>query len=939
MGKRIRRIMLCLLAVSLLNVSASVYADDEEAPEPVSESGADETAETSSKLKESVETVKADFAEITGYLEKNGSADGIDIYRKDKDIGDKLWEKAGGKPASKSDYTDEQKVLAEKISDLKQLGEFVAVDPEKHEVLAQFKTGSKSGSEKIYLSDGKRYLLYTNADGTEIVRIRRVISTIDNPLLFSSVDGKTLERMDKDCKNVLATLTESGTEDGRKIYYSDDKREFAWLSSDSTRVIASYRECAENESFILLVDDRLGNLGIKNKSTGYIWWSSPLGATQDTIATPLIVNELRSSNVLRYGIPSRRTSNNLLRSGTDDCEISVSDIAGGVRVTYDYKKTGFRLPVEYTLDGDCLKASLKVSDIQEPEDEKIATEVTIMGSFGAGSDTEDGEFVIPDGSGALVRFNNDRTMDMNAYQQRIYGPDVTAVPTSRGAVTEQIYLPVYGIIKGDNALLAVAAEGDSDAYLSAQVSKQSNSSFNLCNFTFILRGTDIFYMSGNNSDKLTVFERGGIKSDDIEVRYYPISGKNLDFTDVAARYRQYLIDEKGITPKSAAGDAPMCVDLYGGTQKKKPVLGIPVTMKQDVTTYSEALDILTELKNNGVDDMAVTYNNWTTAGIKRHIDKKASPSGTLGGSKDFGRLTEFISDSGYEFYPAADNNCFYSGGGYNSINATCVRISGAYSRIVSYDRAYGIPNGFKDNMSLLSPDYFTEVCGGIAESYSSAGLSGASVSGMASALYGDYGKKDISRYKAMELAMEGFDKLSSTLDDGMTADGANAYALPYVSRISGIPLNSSRFDIFNEDIPFYQAVMHGLIPYSGTAVNGSPDTDSLLLMSAATGSLLSYDMLYGETSKLKDTDLDVYFYANHENWTSPAAEEYKLLKPLLAKVSDSYIVSYKTSADGKIITTGFSDGTTVTTDLDAGTFSYDGKTIALRSEKEGEHDS
>ena len=65
MGKRIRRIMLCLLAVSLLNVSASVYADDEEAPEPVSESGADETAETSSKLKESVETVKADFAEVS----------------------------------------------------------------------------------------------------------------------------------------------------------------------------------------------------------------------------------------------------------------------------------------------------------------------------------------------------------------------------------------------------------------------------------------------------------------------------------------------------------------------------------------------------------------------------------------------------------------------------------------------------------------------------------------------------------------------------------------------------------------------------------------------------------------------------------------------------------------------------------------------------------
>ena len=928
MRKKFKSFMLCLLAVSLMSASGAAYAGDEEAPEPVSETPAEED-EVSSKLKESEEFVKADFSEITGYLEKLGSADGVDIYRRDKDIDDRLWEEAGGKPASKNDYTDEQKELADRISDLKQLGDFVAVDPDKREVLAQFKTANNSGGEKIFISDGKRFLLYTDSEASRVVKIRRVVSTIDNPLLFSTLDGKTLERMDSGYKKVLATLSESAPENGRNVYYTADKSEFAWLSSDGKRVIANYRECAENDGFVLLVDDRLGNFGLKNKKTGYIWWSAPLGAAQDSIATPLIANELRSSNVLRYGVPSRRTSNNLLRSGTDDCEISVSDVKDGVRVTYDYKKSGFKLPVEYTLDGDCLRASLKVSEITEPKDEKIATEVTIMGSFGAGSGTEDGFFVIPDGSGALVRFNNGRTMDMNAYQQRIYGQDVTAVPTSRGAVTEQIYLPVYGIVKGDNALLAVAAKGDSNAYLSAQVSKQSNSSFNLCNFTFILRGTDIFYMSGNNSDKLTVFERGKIKSDDIEVRYYPLSGKDMDFTDVAARYRQYLIDEAGVAPKAKAGEAPLCVDLYGGTQKKKPAAGIPVTMKQTATSYSEAERILSQLRDNGADDVAVTYNNWTTAGMKREIDDEAAPAGSLGGKKDFKKLTDTVEKNGYRLYPAADNNCFYSGGGYSSINATCVRISGSYSRIVSYDRAYGIPNGFKDNMSLLSPDYFSEVCGSIADSYSSAGLSGASVSGMASALYGDYGKKNISRFKAMELAQEGFGRLSSALGNGIAADGANAYALPYLSRIDGVPLNSSRFDIFNEDVPFYQAVMHGLIPYSGTAVNGSPDPDALLLMSAATGSLLSYDMLWGETSELKDTDLDVYFYANHENWVSAAAEDYKLLKPVLSKVSGSFITDYKTSDDGSRITSRFSDGTVVEVDLAAKTVSCGGNVITI----------
>jgi len=939
MKNKIKRTLLCLLAVSMMTVSANIYADSEDEAETAAETAEDEGSEEgaaeekAAKLKESEEKVRAEYDDITAYLRKVGSADGIDVYAKDKGFEDAVWAKNDGEPEKKSDYTEAQEAIADMIGDLKKLGDLVAVDPAKKEALASFSDSSKCDEGKLYVSGAKRYLLYVDSDLTRVIRVRRVISTIDDPSLFSSIDGKTLERMDGDYRKVLATFKDSGTEDGKKVYYSDDRTAFTWLSTDGKQVIGTYRQCAENGSYIMLVDDRLGNLGLKNKATGYIWWSSPLGAARDKVATPLLVNELRSSNTLRYGIPSKRSNNNVLRSGTDDCEIKVSDVKNGVKVTYYYNKAGFSFPVEYTLEEDCLKASLKVSDIKEPKDEKIATEVTLMSSFGAASDTEDGCFVIPDGSGALVRFNNNKTMDTNAYQQRVYGNDVTVVPTSRGAVTEQIYLPVYGIVKEDNAMLVVASKGDSNAYISAQVSKQSNSSYNLCNFTFILRGTDTFYMSGNNSDKLTVFENGDIKSDDIELRYYPISKKGASYVDVADRYRQYLIEEDGVEPKSSK--AAMYVDLYGGTLKKKPVLGIPVTLKQPVTKYDEALEILTELKNKGVDDMVVSYNGWTNDGIRRKVDTGASPSGTLGGKSSFNKLTDFIGENGFEFYPASSSRDFYSGNGYYSFTSTCVRVSGSYSRIVSYDRAYGIPDGFKKNMSLLSPSYYGEVYGDIASSYAKAGLTGAAVDNAASSLYGDYGKKDISRYKAMTLAEEAFGKLSDSLDNGFIADGANAYALPYVSHITNVPLSSSRFDIFNEDVPFYQIVMHGLVPYSTTPVNGDADPSNLLLMAAATGSSLSYDMIYNETSKLKDTDYDRYYYANYHYWADTAAEKYKLLAPLLDSVSDSTITGYDVSDDGSLITTTFSNGTVVKTDLVNKTVEYGGNKLSLADEEEG----
>ncbi len=926
MKKKLKLFLLCLLAVSTAAVSGNSFADEDfPAPDNSIEETEEEKSSVSAKLAESVEKVEVPYADITEYLQKIGTIEDIDIYFKAKDIDDIIWNNNGGKPDKKSDYTPAQEKLADKIADIKKLGEFVAVDDKAKKVLADFEKGQKCDTGKVYLSGGGRYLLYVNEDMTKPLNIRQIISTIDNPFLFSSLDGKTLELMDKDYKNILFTYKESGTEDGKAVYYTTDKKGFVWLTADSKQVIAVSRVCAENEDFRLLVDDRLGNIAVENKKTGYIWWSAPLGASRDTKATPLLINELRSANKLTYGTPSKH-STTILRSATEDCEISVKDIEGGVRITYRYEK-GFTVPVEYTLENDHIRAKLKISDIKEPDNENIITEINIMNSFGAADMSENGYFIIPDGCGALVRFNNRKTTESNAYSQPVYGRDITAVPTHKGAVTEQLYLPVYGIVKKDNAMLVIAEKGDANANLSVSVSEQSNSGYNICGFNFILRGTDTFYMSGSN-DKFTVFETGDIKTEDIELLYYPISAENADYTDVAARYRQYLTEEMGLAKKTASEQAPMYVSLYGGVEKKKPVFGIPVTMKTPVTSFSQGREILNDLTESGVENIVVSYKNWTDDGIENKVDTSASPSSSLGGKDEFSAFSSFVEDNGFELYPVSDNRDFYSGNGYNSINNTCVRISGAYSRIVSYDRAYDIPDGFKDNMSLLSPSYYSEVFGDIGENYSEAGLSGVSIGNLTSSLYGDYGKREISRADAKHLAVEGYELLTDKLENGILADTANAYAIPYANHIMNVPLNSSRFDIFNEDIPFYQMVLHGLVPYSSTALNGTADHNKLLLMAAATGSYLNYDMLYEDTSELKDTEFDVYFYANYDNHLLSAAAEYRLLQPLYEEIAEDYITGYEIDDNGNITVT-YSGGTVVKADFSENTIAFSGQTIDL----------
>ena len=929
MKNKLKRIFFSLTAAVLMLSVGTVRAAEEE----ISENSSAEETEASPENKKRQEA--SEDAEITAeqaqrLLEFRGSIDGWDIYARYEDYEDRIWQSCGGKPEDKkAELTSEQAQAKEDAELLRKLGDYVAVSSESGQAAA-FSDYEKLEKGRRYISHGGRFLLTIDQWG-KAVSLLQVISTLDEPYLFRTADGEKLQLTDSDYKEITAEFTLSGEEDGHLVYREDNGEHFAWLSTDMKQAygIFRYAEKAENSSFRLLVDDRSAALGLESKETGYIWWSSPLSASQDMTASQTAADQLESSCVLRYSIPEERSANNYLRSETGDCEVTVTDIEGGIRAEYDFRSVGISFPVEYTVEEDYLKASLDVSEIRETKSRSIASEVTLIGSFGAADSTEEGCFILPDGCGAVVNFNNGQTAQKNMYSRRIYGENLTAVPTKKGAVTEQLCLPVYGIIKGENALLAVAAKGDTSAVINAGVSGQSGSSFNICNFSFILRENDIYYMSGTDRQQLTVFERGDIKSDDIEVRYYPLTGKDADAAGIAGRYREYLLDEGGVSAKSAPEYAPLYISLYGGAETKKPVLGVPVSVKNPLTDFEQAGEILSQLKDRGVEEMSVSYSSWTDSGIKNQVDTDAKPSGVLGGKSGFEQLKSFIDENGFEFYPVSDSRDFRSGNGYYSFGDTTVRVSGAYTSTVSYDRAFGIPDKRQKNMSLLSPSLFGEVLGKAGDSYTEAGLNGMGIGSLSVSLYGDYGKKNISRYKAAQLLNESLDSLEPEL----MGNNANAYVLPYIDNIANVPLSSSRYDMFDEDIPFYQLVLHGVIPYSCEAVNGSAEPEKQLLKAVAAGSCISFDFIFGEASELKDTEYDNLFYANYSGWLDTAAEDYRIVSEILSGVSSCTIDSYETSGDGKVVSTVYSDGTEITVDFENETISSGDREVKLSHEK------
>jgi len=935
---KMKRVLACLLAAVLaLPVTALPVSSDNE-QETVADAAEGETteegdaAEETIEIEEEQEEVDIDADTVQKYMTSVGAKDGYAVYLRSKEYKDEVEAEFLAKVGSTYADEDEAEDAADEIIDLLKKAEMAIIEEASGKVAAVAEELTDTKESVIYLSDAGRYLIHLNADQTSVQQIRFRVSTLDSEFLFLTKDKKTLELYSQDYEEVYVTMTLDETTSEHCIYRSSDQLWWAMLSPKQDQAWACVRKAAENDNFTMYVDEYTAVIALENKANGYIWWSSPLNANRDTRATATLVNELQSSVVLSYGDTASRSVTN--QRSRNAAEIKVKDISDGVEITYKFDKSSISVPVRYTLEDTYLDVILDCSAIKEGkfEEGKIATKITMLGAFGAGASDEEGYFVLPDGCGTLVNFNNGKETT-KAYSQPVYGRDITVVPTTKPAVTEKVLMPVYGIVKDGNAMAVVIAEGDGNADLNASVSGQSLSSYNIANFSFRLRGNDNVAMPGD-AGTLTLFEDGPIKTEKISMRYYPIAKEDADYVDVAEAYRSYLLEDGGVKAKAPADTTEMYLDLYGGTMKARSVLGIPVTMKTSMTTFDEAKEIVGNLSDRGVDDMVVVYNNWTNEGISGKVDNKAKPSGTLGGNGDFKKLKKFLEEKNFDFYPSVNNTTFKSGNGYFTFTDTTIRITGSYSRQMTYNLSYGVQDTSMDTLSLLSPGTFTKVYDKLASRYSKKGIQGVSLGDMTSTLYGDYGKQNMSRDNTKEVLQESYQSIN---DSGLSilADTCAAYAFPYVDRISDVPLQSSGFDVFDEDIPFYQIVMHGVIPYSGTAINASADSTETLLDTIATGCNPAYDMIYAEASDLKDTDLDTLFYSHYAFWQDAAAEKYQLVSEILSGVSDQTITDYSRTGDTAV--TVYADGTEIQVDYAAETITVNGTVYSLdQAEKEGE---
>lgn len=685
--------------------------------------------------------------------------------------------------------------------------------------------------------------------------------------------------------------------------------------------------------------------GVQVKSNGFIWWSSPLNAVHDTAAQGAQIDTMSSSLNFISGNPVSHTTSNIKtntrtkKSGSEwyvsACK-KIDKIANGAKFSFEFPKKSTSIVMEVTLDGDSLLVSIPQSGIKETaitgENGSVMLTVSVLNSFGAAKEGEEGYIVVPDGSGALINFDNKKT-NAALYSGRVYGRDFAVSQEFAPPVNEQVYLPMYGIVrkngeKGDNALVAVAEKGDENAVIRANVSRQNATTYNAAWFDFTTRTTDSYYI-GTRTTKLDVYEGGAIKTGDIAVRYYPLSGNELTYADVAAAYREHLIKRDNLKVKTQADSAPYYLTLNGGTVKTHSIAGFPVDLQTAGTTYKEAKEIVESLKNGGVSDLTVTYNDFNTSGIKREISVSADFSSKLGGGKRYKTLADYVSQNGFSLYPSFNfMSYFKSGNGYSFLLNSSKQVTKSYAAQTQYEYAFGTADKLKDAWTVLSPYFFPDVFDSLLDSLKTEGIRSVSLNTATYMLYSDFSRKNpfgssyFNRRDTVDMLTDGYKKLN---DAGVSilAQSANAYALPYVDVITNVPLYSSNYDIFDSDIPLYQMVIHGIIPYTTKAFNKSADADKLRLLSLSTGTPMHYDFIYENPNEFSDSDYNGKFYANYKGWLDKSLKEYGLFDDLISDLSDKKITAHRILSVYEYETT-FDNGKKIYVNTDTGEIRVNG---------------
>ncbi len=556
----------------------------------------------------------------------------------------------------------------------------------------------------------------------------------------------------------------------------------------------------------------------------------------------------------------------------------------------------FKIAVQVNLTDDGFEASIVRNSLDEGNVYKLSS-IGLYPLLGTAISTKDGAptegyLVIPDGSGAILDFNNGKE-NHSPYRKRLYGSDLALLSFKEPEKQESIRIPLYGMIKENGGFAAIITKGDAQTSLNADTSGRVDS-YNKIYPTFHIRENELITLgTGYTTYSLNLWTQNIVNSD-LTISYRLLEGTENNYIGVANAYRNYLIEEFDF--QSVIEDVPnLMVEFIGAFDEKSFFLGIPYSKRGTMTTFNQALSIVNELNDLDL-KLNVMYRGAMDGGMKNKIQTKAKIEKLLGGNKGYIKLEKELAKLSVNMYlqtNIARADSFKRI--FDNYTYGANRLNGSQAKYFSYHSPSGLPYSetsyeHSEDPFVINPVYYQSIYDKFSKGLKTNNIADLDIGNI---LTGQY-KKGNQHYKQDTLNLQV--ALLNSIKESMLFYNPLGFAYPYASYAVDIPTNTTQYPIFDDHIPLLQLVLSGYVPYSSRSMNlnNTRSEKYNFLKIIETGSNVKYTLSHDDPRKLINTEYNEFLATYYKHWIDTIKNQMDTLDGL--KLYEGRLVNHQRMA-------------------------------------------
>lgn len=640
-----------------------------------------------------------------------------------------------------------------------------------------------------------------------------------------------------------------------------DRAAFAAYSEKSLRPQVSgtlpdlgstgFMKISENSVLAFLYSREFHAFEVVDKRNNYVWSSMITQAyNHKTIMNRLHRNAMKELFTVNY-IDSQKNAG-AENTTTSTVTVMEEAVQNGISLHFDFTDIQIRITLDLWLDNNSLNASIPIDSIRE-YGKNTLTSIDLLPMLAASNLSEDGYIVYPDGCGSVYRFGSDETEGANSsFMADVYSDNnfnLDTVEQNKETKVQNVMLPAFGVIHGNNGVVGYICDGAERSTIKLQ---GAGNIYNVDRvFSSMTYHKTYNYKSPDNKDIVDVDKNS--RAGDYTVKYlFAYHANKATYGDLAALVRKFLLD----TGRMATGEiskAPhVNIQFLMGAVENTILLKRYVPM----TTFDQAASILRDIKANSGVSLSAVLLGWQSGGYGSNptSDQAALKIGGLSGERKF---NAFARQEGIPAFLETNRvDAQKSSGGYSKTSDVVCDPMG--DPVTNEDEDAFVLNPFKQFVRLTQSSL---------NQYRSAQAAGVAFDEIGKLLYEDYSPKT-NMTKADSVNVDSAMLAAARKQLGAAAaQGGNAYVLREADLLYDLPDMDSGYPVFQQQIPFYQMVVHGHVPYTSIEYgNGTDDFQKLKLKWIEYGSIPTYILTSQDTSLLKDTELKQLFTSRYSDF-------------------------------------------------------------------------